>query len=735
MDEYITIRDLNNAVALSSLDLIPVVIGLSDPNNLQPETRNATLNQLKNFINSVNQNYEISTLSVTDSATIAGNVGIGSVNPIAKLYVDGNVIVSGTLSALSGFYSYSTDYISTSSLFVSAGSAVGLTVKQDWEYPIAQFLDGNDIVLHIDARSEYEKRVGIRTSTPNEVLTVLGNISSNSFIYSKDTETSRSYSLSSAIWNQLSSEGNILLNTNSTSGITIIGNESSNTYINGDVFINTNLSAVSTVIGNPFGEVYIQGLTNLTNVSISGDIFINQEESLNTFTLGNVSAENLFLGNNTLSGKNEIIGDLIINDDGDGDLFVGTLTNTGSINIGNSGNRINIKAGEMSIGNVDVSDTITLTFTATEDIDGYFLENDTSNWLTSSVDIVEFDVDGVTPLVPPLTNINFSEYVDVNILSYNINNQTMVYGSSAIFMDVQGKTLGIHGYENLNLNTLGEGSVYVGNDFSSIFLGAPNININNNNKGFATSINSSFSSGDVFIGNPDGLLVTQGETYINSPSGLDTFIGNISSVVRITNLSIFGGLTADLFGDFGINNLSSVNVRSSFFYGDGSNINPVGSLYFNNTSYNTALYYTSKPTSLYNSLSTGYNNIFLGLSAGLYNQNNLNSVFIGKETGLYSVSGSNNFAIGLSCQPYNYNNVVLLGNYAEASQDNSVIIGSLTNPVTTTIMGDLSVADRFRFNSITATLTTFSQPVTATGDFMVLNINGNNRAIRLWQYE
>ena len=31
-------------------------------------------------------------------------------------------------------------------------------------------------------------------------------------------------------------------------------------------------------------------------------------------------------------------------------------------------------------------------------------------------------------------------------------------------------------------------------------------------------------------------------------------------------------------------------------------------------------------------------------------------------------------------------------------------------------------------------VTTFSQPVTATGEFLVVNVEGINRAIRLWQY-
>lgn len=42
------------------------------------------------------------------------------------------------------------------------------------------------------------------------------------------------------------------------------------------------------------------------------------------------------------------------------------------------------------------------------------------------------------------------------------------------------------------------------------------------------------------------------------------------------------------------------------------------------------------------------------------------------------------------------------------------------------------VASDIRFTG--GTVTTFSDPVTATGEFLVLSVNGNRRLLRLWNY-
>ena len=50
--------------------------------------------------------------------------------------------------------------------------------------------------------------------------------------------------------------------------------------------------------------------------------------------------------------------------------------------------------------------------------------------------------------------------------------------------------------------------------------------------------------------------------------------------------------------------------------------------------------------------------------------------------------------------------------------------------------------DKFRVNSnpteggssLTGSLSTFNTPVTATGDFLVVNVDGQYKAVRLWDF-
>jgi len=53
-------------------------------------------------------------------------------------------------------------------------------------------------------------------------------------------------------------------------------------------------------------------------------------------------------------------------------------------------------------------------------------------------------------------------------------------------------------------------------------------------------------------------------------------------------------------------------------------------------------------------------------------------------------------------------------------------------------LGDANITGTLSAGSITFTgeiLQTFNNPITATGDFLVVNINGIEKAIRLWQFE
>lgn len=55
-------------------------------------------------------------------------------------------------------------------------------------------------------------------------------------------------------------------------------------------------------------------------------------------------------------------------------------------------------------------------------------------------------------------------------------------------------------------------------------------------------------------------------------------------------------------------------------------------------------------------------------------------------------------------------------------------IANLQNPIYITNPGDAG-------SSLTGELTTFNEPITATGDFLIVNVNDRYRALRLWDFQ
>lgn len=134
--------------------------------------------------------------------------------------------------------------------------------------------------------------------------------------------------------------------------------------------------------------------------------------------------------------------------------------------------------------------------------------------------------------------------------------------------------------------------------------------------------------------------------------------------------------------------------------------------------------------SVYNSIGIGDNANPIEQNSFVYsnynqkfNTYNGNSLFPESVT-FYSVSGIYLF------------NATTIGDPASATsfivKENGYVGIGTSDPITDLhVVGTLSASDLKLGN---ASVQTFSTPVTASGDFIVLNINGKQRAIRLWDY-
>jgi hypothetical protein len=552
----IEIRHLDQTVQpLLSGNLFPIVIG--DENN-GFETRATTLKEIFNYVDSENQEFFINTITVGNSAIIENFLNVGQIfeNTGHKLYVDGNVLINGSLSALSGVTFFKTDVSTTSSMYLTGASGVVLKVEQPFDFPIAQFFDGSNISLHIDGESIRAGNVGIKTLTPNESFTVNGNISSNSIIYSPFSiiDSSSSNNLET---NYLNVNSFINLGVNDYSLINL-GNSSSNININGNITLNTLYSGVSTVIGNLESDVFINGYLFTRDVSSSGNIYLNTNPTdLYNISIGNENSTNVILGTNLISGSNYFDGEIYINSGEAYNTYIGTNQNSGVIYIGNNLNKTEINSNIFSVNSILTSDYIYVNFTD-------------YSALTSSIEDIIFNNTvvvsalQVNSLNPQITSFQYKILKNIEAQRINLSEDLLNLGNDGFLVNIKGSTLNLNFSNDIIINTLSGGNINFGGDQTSTKIEGVILQINNQNDGVQknTYINNEDFSGNLLLGNHENEVSINGKSvYINTDelSSINTFIGSSSSVTTIKNLNILDSLSTNA-SEFFVSNVLSDNI-------------------------------------------------------------------------------------------------------------------------------------------------------------------------------
>jgi len=129
------------------------------------------------------------TLTVNSNAS-AGKLSVGgAVLNDYNLAVAGDAYISGSLNVAGSAIFHNTQYTTTSAISVTnSGTGPALVVTQTGNEAVAAFYDAESgISLYVDGKSGTAGNVGIGTATPNEKLTVVGNISATGRVYSPYT--------------------------------------------------------------------------------------------------------------------------------------------------------------------------------------------------------------------------------------------------------------------------------------------------------------------------------------------------------------------------------------------------------------------------------------------------------------------------------------------------------------------------------------------------------------------
>lgn len=124
-------------------------------------------------------------LEYKHSLLLPASAHIGNDGGVATWH--GNLNFLGNLNVAGSATFHNTDYSTTSSISVTnTGTGPALVVTQTGDEAIAAFYDDNSIAFYIDGHTARAGNVGVGTVTPNEKLTVVGNISATGNIYSSN---------------------------------------------------------------------------------------------------------------------------------------------------------------------------------------------------------------------------------------------------------------------------------------------------------------------------------------------------------------------------------------------------------------------------------------------------------------------------------------------------------------------------------------------------------------------
>ena len=217
--------------------------------------------------------------------SLGGSTGLGLTNlTTGSSPTFQNLTINNNLSVLGDFTFLNTNVTVTSALsVVNAGTGPALYVKQSGTQPIAYFVDAEgtgDIIF------ENNGFVGLGTATPNNRLTVVGNISSTGVVFASGGN--------SDLWNSVytvvnTNSANYILNGGNTGAVTIGTNDASNLNLE-----TTGANRLTILAG---GNVGIGNITPNKELTVTGNISATATAYLSGAVLTGIAQTTVTTGN------------------------------------------------------------------------------------------------------------------------------------------------------------------------------------------------------------------------------------------------------------------------------------------------------------------------------------------------------------------------------------------------------------------------------------------------------
>jgi len=218
-------------------------------------------------------------VNLTGGLDVTGSVTVDTIDATSDASVGGNLTVTGNLSVLGTQTVINTQTINISGTstqidVVNNGTGTGITVNQTGNQDVAEFKDDGATALIIKDGGN----VGVGTATPNEKLTVSGNLSASGTIYGASGLEISSGAGATTLYVE---NGKVGINTETPNeAFTVVGNisASQNIYaVNGD-FTGTLDADGATTLGS---TLYVtNAATFASSVSAAGSLTVDGDATI-----------------------------------------------------------------------------------------------------------------------------------------------------------------------------------------------------------------------------------------------------------------------------------------------------------------------------------------------------------------------------------------------------------------------------------------------------------------------